>query len=321
MENFLKNTIDTLRTKLYIIAPGVIPAEMPPEAIAIRSGLIGVQSLENIIQTIIYSATLDFPLSTILIGPSGCGKSSIICQLGGPHFHRTDSVSSAGLFQVCQRDSKNELKFIVIPDFNPTLSRKNSTVDGTLANLLTLTADGTTRVDDGREAKENRHAPVGVITAATREMYDKFSRKWYALGLRRRIFPLFYRYSEKTIRDIQRGIASDKINLHSLPVANNGHKLGDRQIPPRIPPAIESEITTMSVKLAVMMGTDKVWNHNANKSEWVIREVLPITPQMVLRQLARSRAVREKRKVVTNADVDFLYEFMKFCDPAHACEL
>jgi len=74
---------------------------------------------------------------------------------------------------------------------NPTLSRRPATVVATVANLLTLTMDGTCRVDDGREEKVAKHNPNWFMSGITPDIYNKQAKKWLSLGLRRRIIRYF----------------------------------------------------------------------------------------------------------------------------------
>jgi len=286
--------------------------------------LIGTEPLEQIIETVVNTSKMGFPLSVILIGPSGCGKSSLICKYSGIGFCRTDSISSQGLYDICERDNKNEIKYIIIPDFNPTMSRKSSTVDGTLANLLTLTADGTTRIDDGRSKKEYRHDPIGLITAATTEMYAKHERKWYNLGLRRRIMPLFYRYSRETLSRIQDSVDDKSVILKGLNVIEYNFFEDQQRV--HIADVKISEKHTAKIRenasiLALYMGKTRAWDGDGRGSKWFTREVLPITPHLALQSIVCANALKNKRMKVTDEDIDFMLKFMRFCDPEHPCEL
>jgi len=134
-----------------------------------------VEEIQKLLEVIFFTAWLkdENPVSVLLIGPSGTGKSKLICATESPCFLRTDSITSNGLFDIAQRDTSNVIKFLLIPDLNGTLSRRPTTVESTLANLLSFTSDGTVRVDDGREGKVCKHRPIGLITAATTEIYKK----------------------------------------------------------------------------------------------------------------------------------------------------
>lgn len=284
-----------------------------------------VEPLEEIIDTIFYTAWIphENPLSVIIIGPSGCGKTMIVCRVKSVAFCRTDSISSQGLYDIAKADEANQhIKFLLIPDFNPTLSRKSSTVDATLANLLSFTSDGVVRIDDGRRDKQCRHNPVGMITASTPEIYRKHAKKWYNLGLRRRILPLFFSYSFGTLDALQTKVKENNIHT-SLPAAIEFYE-GIEKVTfrcPSIPASIENDIQRMSIQLAAYLGKDAYFNETTKKIEWSIKEFLPLTPQLILRNLARANALKHKREEVTGEDYAFLLRFIDFCDPANPRKL
>jgi len=247
----------------------------------------------------------------------------IVCRVKSIAFCRTDSISSQGLYDIAKSDEANQhIKFLLIPDFNPTLSRKASTVDATLANLLSFTSDGVVRIDDGRRDKQCKHSPVGLITASTPEIYRKHAKKWYNLGLRRRIIPLFFHYSFATLDSLQNNVKHNKIHT-SLPAPiefQEGIEKMTFQCP-SIPAEIENDIQRMSVKLAEYLGKDAYYNDSTKKLEWSIKEFLPLTPQLILRNLARANALKHKREAVSDEDYQFLLRFIEFCDPANPRKL
>src|SRR6266404_4853411 len=139
------------------------------------NGLYHMEPLEEIIDTILFTSCIqgENPVSIIIVGPSGIGKSAAIVRYESKALLKTDSISSKGLYDIANQDKEKLLRFLMIPDMNPTLSRRSSTVQSVLANLLSFTSDGTIRVDDGRETKECKHDPVGIVTAATDDIYGQ----------------------------------------------------------------------------------------------------------------------------------------------------
>ena len=284
-----------------------------------------VEEIQNIVHTILYTAWIrdESPVSILLIGPSGTGKSKLVVSFSSPCFHETDSVTSKGLFDIALEDKDKKLiRYILIKDFNGTLSRKSSTLDGTLANLLSFTSDGTTRVDDGRSDKICLHDPIGIITAATTEIYKKNARRWYELGLRRRILPLFYRYCPATIMKLQSLAARDKI--HSSFVEASVFHPGIEKESSKlitIPDSIQDRIIPMSVMLASFMGKDSKYDKEKKALVWMTREMVPISPQVTLKIIARANALKNKRSKVDNSDLEFLANFLSFCDPENPRQL
>ena len=277
-----------------------------------------VEEIQKLLEVVFFTGWLkdENPVSLLLIGPSGTGKSKLICAKESPCFLRTDSISSNGLFDIAQRDHANTLKFLLIPDLNGTLSRRPTTVEATLANLLSFTSDGTVRVDDGRGEKICKHRPIGLITAATTEIYKKNAKRWYNLGLRRRILPVFYRYSPATLQKLQRLVSQNKIHS-SIPDGAKFNEKMEKQEPisVSIPDKFEIEIMMMSTALATFMGKDAVTDRIHKRTYWESKEVVPISPQITLKNLARAHALNAERRAVNQSDFDFLGSFLGFCDP------
>lgn len=270
-----------------------------------------IQSLIDIFETTLFTCIVpnSAPLSMILVGPSGSAKSKLLKSYGGPFIHQTDSVTTSGLFELVQRDPKNDIKFIVIPDINPTMSRRASTVNSTVGNLLSITADGTVRSDDGRGMKEMKHDVIGLLTGCTPEIYEKHARQWFALGLRRRIIPVFYRFSMGTTNALQKLVREGKIGsrpsqVKTFPLRGN---------PAVINGSFAFELERYSLQFAANLGKLSHMKHSIKK--WYYKEVVPIAPHVVLRSLAIAHATRRGSRHVDKAEMDFIASFLDFTDP------
>lgn len=280
-----------------------------------------VETLDEIIRTVLYSAWIEeeVPISILLIGPSGVGKSMMLTRYSCPLFIRTDSISSKGLYDLARKDEQNMLRYLLIPDMNPTLSRRPSTVEATAANLLSFVSDGTVRVDDGREEKTCKHRPVGIISAATTDIYRKQSKKWFSLGLRRRIIPMFYEYADSTVDKLQDLVSENKIKSSlspSIPIMNGKEGLEKmKSSRPFIPKAIQDKIKIKSEKFSIMLGKDTFYDKAKKKNFWFVQKIVPISPQITLSNLVRAHALMNHRAVVIEKDYDFLSMFLEFCDP------
>lgn len=277
-------------------------------------GLYCLEPIAEIIETCIFSAFIEheIPISTILVGPSGVAKSKLIKRYGDEFIHHTDSVTSQGIFEIVQRDPKNEKKFIFIPDLNPTLSRKHSTSSSAVANLLSITSDGTVRTDDGRAEKIMKHDPVGLITACTPEVYNKNARHWFALGLRRRIIPIFYSYSVTTENYLQQLVRENKIHSIMLPPV----KMKVPQKSQRLP--IKNDIALPIEKLSDAFATNlgKLSFVDDKIKKWETRDVVPVSPHVTIRTLVMAHALQQGRKKITKEDLLFAGNFVEFTDPA-----
>lgn len=273
-----------------------------------------LEDITDILNTVLYtSCVTDYvPVSLIIVADSGCAKSKIIKAFSGDGIHFTDSFTSQGLFSLMQNDPTNKLRYILVPDFNPTLSRQPKTLNATIANLLTLTMDGTCRVDDGRQEKKLVHKPIGLISAVTPDIYKKQTRKWLSLGLTRRIIPIFYEYKQETVRKLLDVVAEGKITSGDFPTSkidlNESHL-------PTIGDLHAKIIESMSMALAAHLGMQE-YKDKKGKSKWDMKKIVPISPTVLLRTLAQANAIRRRSGKIEDVDMKFLSKFLEFTNPA-----
>lgn len=290
------------------------PTLLPRKMINEGESLIGMQPLEEIIETAIFTAYLKhaIPLSLMLIGPSGAAKSKVVMQYQS-HVgcHVTTDVTSSGLQELLQKDPQEKIRFIVIPDFNIVLSHRHSTLQLTIGNLLSMTSEGSIRIDDGRQIKETKHCAIGIISAMTPQMYSLMGKKWVALGFSRRFLPVNYDYSLSTREKIQRSIAAGLTTMLQL---------AEKRI---VPPAVtdvhisdEHSIRLMnfSHELATNIGWIAVPNRKDISKPKAINtgKQIEFSPHIVLRTLARAHALRGKRNEVTEDDIIFCMKVIGF---------
>ena len=268
--------------------------------------------IEEIVETVLCTdcERESKPLSILLIGPSGSAKSQLIKRYESKKIIHTDSITSQGLFSFAERDPENKLKFIILPDMNPTLSRKSSTMLAMTANLLSFTSDGTVRIDDGRTQKQCPHNPVGIISAATPDIFHVHAKKWYQLGLTRRIIPIFFDYNPSTIRKLDELVKSEEIkSAFCETIQYPEYPVSD----PPIPDAIGQTINDQARIFAVNLG--KLKYYDEGKTKWNCRPMIPTSPHIAMRSLAKAHAIRAGRTEVNHYDVEFLDSFVGFTDP------
>lgn len=288
----------------------------------VEETLIGMERIEEILETALYSAhiTESIPISVFLIGPSGAGKSKLIMQYHCANgCHLTSDVTSMGLQELLASDHENKIRCIIIPDFNLVLSHRASTLQLTIANLLSVMSEGTIRVDDGRQHKETKHFPCGVITAMTRELYVTVARKWNVLGLNRRFLPIYYEYSLDTRQRIQDRIQAGTVTLRQL-AAKELIITADYS-----PVSIGSSgmrIQSLSDELATNMGWIPASSRKKRelhpdeqgegKKAYFTGKALEFSPHLALRSMARAHALRDGRNEVSEADTEFLIRLIGF---------
>lgn len=284
-----------------------------------NEALIGFEPLIEIIETTLYSAYLSdtIPQSSILIGPSGGGKSKGIIQYKDTNgCHLTSDVTSSGLLELLGNDHAGKINFLVIPDFNVVLSHKASTLQLTIANLLSATSEGTVRYDDGRQKKEAKHTPVGIVTAMTRELYEQVAKKWSVLGFQRRFLPLYFEYGLETRLKIQSSIARGTTTFLQLAARSIVAPEKLREIKAN---GVANEIQVLSDELATNMGWVPIRSSSTSKrggkfkpKSWNMGKQLEFSPHLTLRTLARSHALRRGAEEVGQDDIDFLLRVLRF---------
>jgi len=211
-----------------------------------------------------------------------------------------------------KNDRDSFLRWIVTPDLNPTLSRRQATVTATVANLLSLTMDGTCRVDDGRAEKVAEHVPIGLLSAVTPDIYTKQTKKWLSLGLRRRIIPIFYQYTTQTIEALKKEVRDDNITQAAFPRINFSYNGMNR---PKIGEKEAFQLESFGVQFTSNLGISRFKDHEGN-IKWYVKNIVPISPIVTLRTMARAHALKENRAEVAEPDIKFIASFMDFTNPA-----
>lgn len=283
------------------------------------NNLVGTKMLEEIIETVIFSGQLSgaIPLSLMLIGPSGGGKSKLLLRYEKTaSLHRSDDLTTSGLFDILKLDERDQRKtHIIIPDFNAPLSHKPATSTLLVSNLLTVMSDGSARIDDGRETKEITHAPIGILTAVTPEMYAKNEYKWKMLGFRRRFLPIFYDYSPASVMKVQSKITRGQVSLLSLTPKTFVFKGPKKSIYLNSKEA--KDIQNLSMMLAELLALhtqSKKIEENKIKYQIVPgKALLPYAPHLMLQVYAKANALRLNRARVSSTDVMACAELLEFC--------
>lgn len=284
----------------------------------LSSPLAGMQPVEELLHAVVGTAFVTgyIPVSCIVVAPSGAGKSRTLIRFDADYIVRADDLTSSGLFDILASDKENKIKYILVPDFNPVLSHKASVSQLLIANLLSVTQDGTVKIADGRQQKECKHSPVGVLTSCTFDIFARHSRKWHELGITRRIIPLHYSYSLQTIRTAQKLIRQGKITSKIPPLQISEYK------PTLVTISKEHaiELETLSERLALNLG-QYISLKRGQRTPQQGSALLPMAPHLILTALVKGNAVRFNRKVVRDCDIDVATEFVSFTDMVNRRQL
>lgn len=287
--------------------------------------LIGTEFLDEIIQTAIITSRLKetSPVSLLLVAESGAGKSKTLLRFHADYIYRCDDLTSKGLFDLLGEDTKNNMSFLLLPDLNPALSHRGSVSNLLMANLLTITADGTMAVADGRNNKILQHRPIGVISAVTTDMFYRNHKRWKMLGLLRRFLAIHYCYSSPTIALALKEIGKDRINANQL---TQIHMLNGSYALPKIEENYSLQLESFAKDLATNLSQYISYNVTPEKNNRALkigfgRPVLPMSPFTVLRTMARAHAALQKREEVSESDMGFIQKLIQFTAMARPAEL
>jgi hypothetical protein len=281
--------------------------------------LVGLEPIAEIIHVALLTSFIEnsIPIAVMLIGPSGGGKTQTLKRFEGSFIHRTNDLTTSGLWSLLKEDKENKLSHICLEDFNPLLSHKTSVSNLTIASLLSVMGDGMLRVDDGREVKTLLHRPVGIITGVTPEMFQAHLEKWQGLGFVRRFLPVHFTYTQETISQAQKAVKKGDVSANPLPPI----KLTPPKAPvnPIFPESASTDIESLSVYLGQHLGVNVVVtkdNGNQWKRNYVPgKAVLPMAPHIILRTMAQARALKEGRMKVDDSDIKFLRRLVDFANP------
>jgi len=279
----------------------------------IKEQMIGLEQLTELLETVLFTGHLIncIPISCMLIAPSGAGKSKLVMQykesLG---CHVTTDITSMGMQTLLADDKEEKIKFVIVPDFNIVLSHRAATLQLTIGNLLSMTSEGTIRIDDGRGIKEVKHGPIGVMSAMTRDMYGAIGKRWIALGFSRRFLPINYDYGVHTTMLIQRSIARGE---------TTALQLEDNVFQGKITPSVvemSNEISNAILEFSGSLAENIGWIPGKNRDGTVkavyVGKQMEFSPHLVLRTLARAHALRAGRFETNMADVDFCMKVIEF---------
>ena len=291
----------------------------------IATSLVGLTDVMEIVNVSLMTSFIEnaIPVSIMLIAPSGAGKTTIIRKFLADFIHKTNDLTTSGLWNILRNDQQEKITHIALEDFNPLLSHKSSVSNLTIASLLSVMADGVMRIDDGREQKELKHKPVGIVTGVTPDMFKDNLEKWQALGLVRRFLPVHYAYNDMTIQEAQRRVRNGTV--HNKSVQSVTIPRPEKSANPKIPEEFARDIETQSMVLGNRLGVIAIVSKNAQnqwKKEYIQgMGVLPMAPHIVLRTMAQARALLYGRKICDKSDVDFIVKVVGFADPMQPIKL
>ena len=237
-----------------------------------------------------------------------------LLQWEAPWIHVTNDFTTAGLFELLEKDKEGRIRTVILPDFNLPLSHRASVTNLTIANMLSLMTEGVVRIDDGRNQKEIKHPPINFITGVTPDMYLINFRRWSSLGMLRRFLLINYDYSFETRLEGRKIIRMEKATSAFLGKIN----LQPKQVLTTIPirSEIDIKIEQIAVQLATHLGVKLIRDYKTHTIKWnALNPALEFSPIVVMRTMARAHAITRDSLKVSEQDVDFLIDLLKFTNP------
>lgn len=278
------------------------------------AALVGMADVTEIIETVIYTAYVRAKgtCSVMLVSPSGGGKSQSMLQFRNfPSVYIHNDLTTMRMADILERDREGKIRHFMLPDLNPTLSHKPAVVSLFLAALLSLQSEGMFDAGEGTRVHQVQHAPVGMITGCTPEMYTAYHRKLRILGLIRRNSPIFYTLGKNTVDKAQ---AEKKVNIEHVgePIKPPKGLKPDRDV--TIPREHAEILEVLSVLFTEHLSVGPVWHVLPDGRRAVepgkCEVMLPLAPHDFLRLLAKGHALRGRREIVNSDDVAFVRRFV-----------
>ncbi len=259
------------------------------------------------------------PLSVNLIAPSDGGKTQLMLQALPQNARVLNDVTVMVLMRL-MREPKPPT-YLVIPDLNIVIAHKPTVAELTMAMLLALMGEGISELNPGLDnavkiqmgRAQKTGLRIALMTGMTPQMFFAKRGKWRATGLLRRLVPIYYTYTIRTQKRIQDSIQAGKDTLDYT------HR-PSRHLPKRhvnIPQRHEQLLRDLSEQVIEQL-TWRAGDKREGRPFKIKAHEYPFSPHKVLRQLARSSAVLDKRDVVTDEDfarVEDIACFMRYDRP------
>lgn len=296
--------------------------------------MIKVEPILDIIETALWTGILkdEKPLSVILIAGVGSGKSAILGKSykapkikeewhkkkgrdGTVTQERTQQVTQIGTVLYTTDSTpytiyhkygdllkSNKVKHIVIPDFLSILTKNKEAMPDTIRFYNSLIEEGIFRIES-RYSDFVTEVPVqvGLITAVSSQDYDirRKTQNWGAMGFLSRVLPASYCYTNDTKGQI---LHSTFLREYHSEV-NFELEFPDKPIYVDLPVKYEKRITELAN--TIKDPTDEV---GARRQKQLMTFVM-------------GDALKNKRDIVTDEDVDRLMEYSKYFNSECKTEL
>lgn len=261
--------------------------------------LIGISRLTTLLQTIIWTGFIEDedPVSAILIAPQESAKTELLKLFRGTRsLEYFADLTSRGLTPYKNDIESLKLRHIVILDLIRVLSHPRVTADRTIQTIAGLIEEGQANIADagGVEVWEGDGAAlprIGALMAVTPQVYRRKRKMFRDTGFLSRFLPIFYDYSNMTVRQIHKAIQNGGRKPEPTPL-----NLPEKKLKAKLPDAIAGSLNLLSRNLGEKENT---WGFRWHRS---------------LRALTKANALRHGRMFATMADFSELQDWADFFD-------
>lgn len=242
--------------------------------------LIKMDDIKKILKLVLLTGNLRGypPVSMLLLSKSGNGKTELITSFKKKGVDFVTDLTYGGLIPYLEKDET--IKHIIIPDFIKITEKKRTTTANLVSLLNALIEEGAGKFRLFNTFFDLKGRRIGLITATTKASYGQNKKKWESFGFVQRMLIVSFDYTDETINEIMESINQDKF------IKNTKEKIIGSA----------SDITSEEK-------FNKQLNRFVNKNFRSLK---------ILQALAKANALLNKRKVVTQEDIDEIVRLTKY---------
>jgi hypothetical protein len=266
--------------------------------------MIKVKRIIDILELAIFSAYIkgEQPVSILITAPVEAGKTEIVLQFAQNKgcVALTDATAYGIMRDYGQLIVNRKVRHLIVPDLVKPMSRGKDTVHSLIAFLNSLVEEGVIRISTYAEriaaptqtsGPEVQPRPVkcGLIATLAKDILLDGRHHWSRMGFMSRMIPVSYEYAISTQIDIQKSIAKREY-LADEPIIL---ELPDEDMEVRLEPPQSDDLILLTASLVAAMAASK----NPEK-------IYGFRLQKQLQRLAMANALKNKRDIVIEEDVD-----------------
>jgi hypothetical protein len=260
--------------------------------------LLGMELIQEVVQSVLFTSqlTTDTPISLMLIAKPESGKTSIVLTESSEEAVICSDLTGGGITQELMNN--NKVGHLIINDMVSVMAHKEVVNKRTFAIMNAMTEEGLYKIAlPGTGYYDFKGKKVGVICCIPEEMVRDKRRWWNSSGFSSRFLPFAYKYSKSLIVHIKRE------NLETGAYERrNGHQKIENSTRKH-----EKHLVLISAEMAHKIQI--VADHVAKNMEEI-----GLRRGKQMRALARGHALLQKRKSVSQADIDFLNEASRYME-------